>query len=342
MAKQVFFDPQRTRWRRMRPVFDALAVGVTLVFIFFVFTVLRGENLPALLLPESKAAYKPYHEKAKRHAVRKETHRKTAKAPSQVVLNQEEGIRAAFYVTWDAGSFASLREYATQIDLLYPEWLHVLSADGRLQGLSLDNRLFDVVAGGQARTVDDRVMKLLAEEKAESEVFPLVNNFDPVAKRWISELAPFFNDERARGEFRRQTIAFLATDKYRGLSLDFEAIPKAAQPGYRALIAEMASDLHARGMKLYVNLPTGDDDFDYAYIAQQVDGIVLMNYDQHSSENPAGPVAAQDWFLANLKEALRVIPKEKIICGIGNYGYDWPVPPKGKQKAGPSEVETVT
>src|SRR3954471_15008532 len=271
MAKQVFFDPQRTRWRRMRPVFDALAVGVTLVFIFFVFTVLRGENLPALLLPEGKAAYQPYHEKAKRHAVRKETHRKTAKAPSQVVLNQEEGIRAAFYVTWDAGSFASLREYATQIDLLYPEWLHVLSADGRLQGLSLDNHLFDVVAGGEARAVDDKVMKLLADEKAETEVFPLVNNFDPVAKRWLTDLDGFLNSPTARANFRQQMLAFLATDKYRGVSLDFEAFPSTAQPGFRALVAELGHDLHSRGLKLYVNLPTGDDDFDYAFISQQVD-----------------------------------------------------------------------
>src|SRR3954466_11129557 len=155
----------------MRPVFDAIAVAITLIVIVFVFTVFWGESLPSVLLPTPKSPYKPFKEKAKHHSAHKGAHRKTTTAPSQVVLNQEEGIRAAFYVTWDAGSLASLREYANQIDLLYPEWLHVLSADGRLQGLSLDNRLFDVVAGGQARAVDDRVMKLLAEEKAETEVF---------------------------------------------------------------------------------------------------------------------------------------------------------------------------
>ena len=50
-----------------------------------------------------------------------------------VKLNADEGIRAGFYVPWDAASFASLREYARQIDLLYPEWLHVLTPDGRLK-----------------------------------------------------------------------------------------------------------------------------------------------------------------------------------------------------------------
>ena len=46
-------------------------------------------------------------------------------AASQVKLNQEEGIRAAFYVPWDAASFSSLRAYSRQIDILYPDWLHV-------------------------------------------------------------------------------------------------------------------------------------------------------------------------------------------------------------------------
>ncbi|HTK95925.1 MAG TPA: polysaccharide deacetylase family protein, partial [Terriglobales bacterium] len=345
MAKQVFFDPQRARWRRMRPFFDAVAVAITLVFIVFVFSVLRGENLPSLLLPDQRPAYKPLKEKQQRkRTVRKNTHRKTTAAPSQVVLNSGEGIRAAFYVTWDAGSLSSLRQYATQLDLLYPEWLHVLSTDGRIQGMTIDGKLFDVVAGGQPpRSVDDQVMKLLRDEKADTEVFPMVNNYDPVAKRWITDLDAFFNNPAARANFRQQVMKFLSSDKYAGLSVDFEAFPASSQPGFRALLAELGQDLHAKGLKLYVNLPTGDDDFDYKYIAQQVDGVVLMNYDQHSSENEAGPVAAQDWFVDNLKQAMRDIPKQKIICGIGNYGYDWPAPPRGKKKkVSPDDIHTLT
>src|SRR5205085_6165872 len=134
------------------------------------------------------------------------------------------------------------------IDLLYPEWLHVLTPDGHLQGLTIDGKLFDVLGNGQVRPVDDQVMRLLAEEKTETEVFPLVNNFDPVDKRWISDLNAFFNDPAARAKFRQEMLAFLATDKYRGVSLDFEAFPATAQPGYRALVTELGHDLHARGL----------------------------------------------------------------------------------------------
>jgi peptidoglycan/xylan/chitin deacetylase (PgdA/CDA1 family) len=39
-------------------------------------------------------------------------------------------------------------------------------------------------------------------------------------------------------------------------------------------------------------------------------------------------VASQDWFEQNLKYASSVIPKEKVICAIANYGYDWVQKPK--------------
>ena len=58
-------------------------------------------------------------------------------------------------------------------------------------------------------------------------------------------------------------------------------------------------------------------------IAAAADGVVLMNYDEHYPGADSGPVASQDWFVQNLKFARRVIPKEKIICAIANYGYDW-------------------
>ena len=54
-----------------------------------------------------------------------------------------------------------------------------------------------------------------------------------------------------------------------------------------------------------------------------------MNYDEHyPSPGTPGPVASQDWFIDNLKAATKVIPKDKLISAIGNYGYDWVHKPK--------------
>ena len=88
-------------------------------------------------------------------------------------------MRAAFMSPWDAASYSSLREYARQIDLLYPEWLHVLTPDGHLQGVDPEtNTMFDVMQGGSVHPVDDKVMPFLKSEDTGMEVFPVVNNFD--------------------------------------------------------------------------------------------------------------------------------------------------------------------
>ena len=42
-------------------------------------------------------------------------------------------------------------------------------------------------------------------------------------------------------------LNFLATDKYRGVMIDFEVFPRSAQGNYNTLLAEFGSDLHARG-----------------------------------------------------------------------------------------------
>jgi len=309
-------------------VFDVAGISLTLLVVFFFYTLFREEKLASLVLPEQKRPYRALKEKERRRPARRAAHRKSPAAPSQVALNSGEGIRGAFYVQWDAGSFASLREYYPQIDLLFPEWLHVLSADGHLQAVSAKNQLFPVFSGGVLRPVDDKVMPFLKAENAELEVFPLINNFDPVRDLWMTEAAAMFNDPAARAAFRREVAAFLASDRYHGLTLDFEGFSFAAQPGYRALVGELASDLHARGMKLYVALPAHNQDYDYAYVAGRADGVILMAYDQHYPGGPAGPVAAQSWFADNLGSALQMMPREKIIVAVGNYGYEWTSDPK--------------
>jgi len=338
MANQVFYDPRRSRWKRLRRLFDVLGVAVTLLVAFFIYTALRGESLPELLLPSPKRGYRALKEREKRKPVaRHSRHRKSKTAPSQVKLNSEEGIRAAFYVNWDPASYSSLREYAHQFDLLFPEWLHVLTPDGHLVSVTSENQMFDVIHNGATRSVDDKVMPFLKAADADMEVFPLVNNFDTLKNDW-QDISGFLNSPQARSTFRQQMMLFLATDRYRGVMVDFEAFPLEAQSGYKALLHELAGDLHAKNLKLYVSLPSANEDFDYAYIASQVDGIVLMNYDQHFPGGPAGPVAGQAWFDKNLKTALKVIPRDKVLCAIGNYGYDWTAP-TGKK---PGDAHSVS
>ncbi len=56
--KQVFYDPQRKRWKRLRRVLDVSAVVLTVVLAVFAFSVIKRQSLPELLLPTQKRNYK--------------------------------------------------------------------------------------------------------------------------------------------------------------------------------------------------------------------------------------------------------------------------------------------
>jgi cellulose synthase/poly-beta-1,6-N-acetylglucosamine synthase-like glycosyltransferase/spore germination protein YaaH/peptidoglycan/xylan/chitin deacetylase (PgdA/CDA1 family) len=350
MAKQVFYDPLQARWKRIRRFVDAAALAFSVLVIFFIYSALRNQPLPDLSWLTEK---RPYHriqqeeqkksrEKRRLATIARAGHRhQSHKHPSQVTLNSEQGVRAAFYVSWDTASFSSLREYARQIDLLFPTWLQVLTPDGRVQAVDEEtNTTFDVVQGQTVHPVDTKVMPFLKAEDTDMEVFPVVQNFD--GSDFIPAISGMLMNPAARAEFRREVGLFLASDHYRGLMIDFESFPKTAQPGYVALLNELSSDLHAKGLKLYVSVQVRNPDYDLKAIGAAADGVVIMNYDEHYPGGTAGPVASQDWFMDNLDAAVEDIPKEKIICALANYGYDWVERPKnGKLPPGEAD-KTVT
>src|SRR6202789_919598 len=82
--------------------------------------------------------------------------------------------------------------------------------------------------------------------------------------------------------------------------------------------------MHATNLKLMVALPAADWSYDYKYLAAQADAVILMNYDLHYPTSDAGPIAPQDWFERNIDNIVKIVPADKIIMGIANYGYAWP------------------
>jgi cellulose synthase/poly-beta-1,6-N-acetylglucosamine synthase-like glycosyltransferase/peptidoglycan/xylan/chitin deacetylase (PgdA/CDA1 family)/spore germination protein YaaH len=358
MNKPVFYDPQRKRWKRLRRIFDVLALLGLLLGTVFIIGLLRMKPLPELQLTSQTRNYralarppKPVLKPGQKAAL--SAHRKTSLKPSEVTLNTNEGLRAAYYVETDAASYTSLKAHIKQIDLLFPEWLHVVSPDGLITAYTTDdNRPYAVVDRTGVHGVDqeNKVARAIAANRVDTEVFPLVNNYDTAKGIFYAGIGDFLTSEAARASFVQQARRFLDANKsYRGLTLDFEGFPASAQPGYNALVASLYAELHSRNLRLYLNTPVGDEEYDLAGLAAHSDGLLLTNYDEHQNLTGPGPIASQDWFLDNLREALKVVPKEKLIVSLGSYGYDWTmeaapaiVPKKGKKPAPVPEPKVVS
>ncbi len=346
--KQIFYDPQRKRWKRLRRILDVTAVVTTLVLAVFIFNVLRTQRLPELLLPVPKHNYKALQNRTPALHARngRPARRKTARKPSDIPFNTGEGLRAAYYVEDDNDSYSSLKEHIHQIDLLFTQWLHVDSPDGRLMGLTGDNREYPIVDGATVHDPDqlNKIKQVIQAAHEDTEIFPHLNNYNPHTQSWDTGVGTVLADPDKSAALREQIIRFLtAFPAYRGLSLDIESLPDSADPAYLSFIQQLYGDLHPRNLRLYVTVAVSTPDADLKQIAANSDGIVLMNYDEHEVDSDPGPVAGQDWFVGNLRRALKIVPKEKLICAIGNYGYDWTLSipdPKDRRHPKPQVLNT--
>lgn len=125
------------------------------------------------------------------------------------------------------------------------------------------------------------------------------------------------------------------TKGYRGVEVDFEYINRQDAPGYVAFLTRLKRALEAEGYLLFVALaPKIDADqpgllyegHDYGGIGSVADYVILMTYEWGYKFGPPGAVAPIPNVERVVQYAVTEIPPEKILLGIPNYGYDWPLP----------------
>ena len=139
-------------------------------------------------------------------------------------------------------------------------------------------------------------------------------------------------------KLRTETISniykTLLKHSFDGVNIDFENIPAEDRQNLNSFMMELSDKLHKDGFKVTISVPAKTSDspnsgwgaaFDYKKLAQAADRIMLMTYDEHYFGGAPGPVASTPWVEKVIVYASQVIPKDKLILGIGNYGYDWVV-----------------
>ena len=128
--RPIFYDAERVRWRRTRRALELTGAGLTLLLAYFFVTILATVDLPGGLLPDTRPAYRAVRLKLHPKPVREGRRRRVA-AIGQVPATYDP-LRAAFFVSWDPASLASLKHHYRDLDLLIPEQLHAVTPDGAL------------------------------------------------------------------------------------------------------------------------------------------------------------------------------------------------------------------
>src|ERR1700686_775455 len=324
--RPIFYDAERVRWRRTRRVLEISGALLTLLLAYFFVTIAVSVELPAGLLPDTRPAYRALKIKSKKVPAREGRHRRISNIGT--VPASYDPLRAAFYVSWDAASFASLKKHYKDIDVLIPDQLHAVTPDGALT--IVDYERYQTVKASPTQAIailrDDKLHRWMKSANVELPIMGLLDNYD--GRTWrIKEMAALLGNKTARQNLVRDVVDYTVGSHQAGVVVDFEEVPDATQPHFREFAAELGPALHSVGLKLMIALPARDDAYDYKFFGKECDAVVLMNYDQHWLTSPPGPVAAQDWFVENLRQVLEDVPAQKLVVGIANYAYDWPEGP---------------
>ncbi len=322
--RPIFYDAQRVRWSRTRRVLELSGALLTVLLAYFFVTIAVSVDLPAGLLPGTNLGLHALKTK-KKLPIREGRHRRVANLGT--VPASYDPVRAAFFVSWDPNSLASLKKHYREIDLLIPEQLHAVSTDGALTVVDYEhgqNRVKATPAEAVALLKQDELhqwMKSL-NPPVELPMMALLNNYDGLHWR-VEEMVKLLASPASRQRLVTDAVEFAVQSHESGIVVDFEDVPDTSQAHYREFAAELGPALHSAGLKLMLALPARDDAYDYGFFGKQCDAIVLMNYDEHWQTSPPGPIASQDWYVENLRQVMEDVPASKIIVAVGSYAYDW-------------------
>ena len=122
---------------------------------------------------------------------------------------------------------------------------------------------------------------------------------------------------------------------YRMVNVDFEYVLAEDRQAFADFVRRLRILLNLYGIRVTVALAPKTSDsqpgllyegMDYAALGEAANGVFLMTYEWGYTYGVNMPVAPIDQVRRVAEYALTRIPREKIILGIPNYGYNWPLP----------------
>ena len=157
------------------------------------------------------------------------------------------------------------------------------------------------------------------------QVWPLITNgFKPdrTKKLLDDENAKRFVIEQLRQQYQKH--------KFDGINLDFENIYEADKDRITEFVKQIrkATQQDKLILSMDVTVPKGSPNwslcFDRKALAEHLDYMMVMAYDQYSGGSPeAGPTAGYDWVERGIKNTLEEVPPHKVVLGMPLYMRLW-------------------
>ncbi|CAN5288349.1 glycosyltransferase [soil metagenome] len=336
-GKPIFLDASGRRARRLRWASGVVAIVAALVLVSFVTSLFVLPRLSHMALTgpagigQALLGRDVKHGRVAGHALLKRIAADERHNRAKPIADAG-AISGAWFAPWEDGALDSFRHHAADLTHVYPTWLE-LRPDGQ-----------DVLTTDWDPTKNPTSAPMEQIARANGvRIVPTLGNategvFDP--GRIDRMLANPDNqggpgpDGRSRDVVIDRLIAFVDAHDYAGLQIDFEQLT----PERIARLAPWMTRLHARlsaqGKELSMALEVSLSDADIRTLAATVDYAAVMAYDEHGENSLPGPIASAGFVDRELDRFTRLVPANRLILGVGIYGYDWTL--------GTEEADSIT
>lgn len=243
-------------------------------------------------------------------------------APQTVAAQTPLLRRWMFMNKYDADVIRTLKAHITELDVVAPVY-YTVKANGEITGSDRDD-VRSVLRGTAVRYI------------------PVVRN-----EPRYEALSPLLNDVTTRRNLVERLAQLAIMNGYDGLNIDFEGVDATDRKGLTAFTALLTDRLRTAGKLSTLSvaakpreLTTGwAGAYDYAALGSASDYIVVMTYAYHEANDKPGSTAPISWLKRTIEFAVSQIGANKVLLGVGLWGYDWNVT-SGGVAAGKTYAQT--
>ncbi|MBO5244648.1 MAG: hypothetical protein J6B02_00965 [Selenomonadales bacterium] len=242
--------------------------------------------------------------KKDRVILKEERGRRYLKQDDKIELPQIEG---KLNLAWDVMTNTTrTQDKIAGLDILSPTWFKIEDRDGNLASKATRAYVDDAHAKGY------RVWALVS------------NSFDRDLTRDV------LADPRARQNVIRQLAVYSLIYDLDGINIDFENVYDEDKDKLTEFVGEASELFRQMGLVSSVDVTVPSNSsywslcFDRKALAERVDYMMVMTYDEHWAACPvSGSVASLPWVETNIEKMLKLVPKEKLLLGIPLYTREW-------------------
>jgi len=253
-------------------------------------------------LAEAARIKKAERQRARRLAKAQQHHKAAA---STLLPQRGRPLSTAFFPNWEASAFDSLRLALPKLDWVMPTWISLQGPDLALKD-GFDQRVYD----------------LIRRNKKSVAILPTVQN--ATLGVWDGKgMAALLADPKRNAALVQHLVDYLTQRKLDGVVMDLESLPDGSYDNYGMFLRNLRAAFKPHGWTVVLASPVSNNKWPWAAFAGDVDYMMLMAYDEHTTPDAPGSIAGQSWFENIIDKRMKLLNPAKTIIALGSYAYDW-------------------